>query len=397
MDKQPPHRRATRLAHIGRDPAAHHGLVNPPIAKGSTFLYPDLAAYRVPRDKQDYRYWRLGNPNARDLEGAMAELEHGIGAIVAPSGVAACALPLLTYMRAGGHMLITDSVFDPTRNLANGLVTRAGVEVEYYDPAIGAGIADLIRPNTHLIYLESPGSSTFEVQDVPAIASAARARGVPTACDTTWSSPLAFHPIAHGVDVATISATKYIGGHADITLGVVVARDDTTYRTLKAAAINLGYCAGAEDMWLALRGLRTVELRMARVADSALQIATWLQAQPGVRRVLYPPLPGDPGHALWRRDVTGAAGVFTVQLDAPDDAALGAFLDTLQLFPLGFSWGGYESLAQPFTLSHRRFVPDGLAPDTPGLVRLQIGLEDPADLIADLARGLERMRQTPTR
>lgn len=379
----------TRLAHIGHDPASYHGLVAPPVARGSTFLYPDLETYRRAAGDPDhrYRYWRLGNPNADAFERAMAELEGGHRAVAAVSGVAACALPFLAHMRAGAHVLVVDGVYDQIRDLCGNVLARAGVEVEYYDPLIGAGVAGLIRESTALVYIESPGSATFEVQDVPAIAAAARARGVLTVADNTWSSPLAFRPLEHGVDVCVVSATKYIGGHADITLGVAVARDEATYRPLKTAAVDMGYSAGAEDMVGALRGLRTVQLRYRQAAASALRVARWLDARPEVVRVCYPPLPSDPGHALWRRDFDGAAGILSLFLDAPSDRAVRAFVDALDLFPIGSSWGGYESLLQPQSLAARSFAPK----DRGTLLRLQIGLEDPADLIACLERGFAAM------
>ncbi|HBH25788.1 MAG TPA: cystathionine beta-lyase [Rhodospirillaceae bacterium] len=375
----------TRLVHLGRDPAAHQGAVNPPIVRTSTFIYAGLEAYRAAAQDPDYkyRYGRLGNPLSCAFEGAMAELDGGAGAVVAASGLAACVLPFLAYARAGGHMLVTDSVYLPIRAFAAGFLRRAGVEVEYYDPCIGAGIGDLIRDNTCLIYMESPGFGTFEVQDVPAIVAAARARGVPTAIDNTWAGPLLFRPLEHGVDVAVQAATKYIGGHADVNLGAAVAREEATYRLLKATAVDLGYNAGAEDLYLALRGLRTLPLRLRESGAAALQVAQWLEGRAEVARVLCPALPPDPGHALWRRDFTGAAGVFSFFLKPLPDKALVAFVDALALFPVGSSWGGYESLLQPQDLSARQWR----LPETGPLLRLQIGLEDPADLIEDLERG----------
>lgn len=377
---------------MGRDPGAYYGLVNPPIAKASTFLYAGLEAYRAAAKDPDYkfRYGRVGNPLSLALEEAMSELDGGFRGIVAPSGLAACTLPLLAYAKAGAHILITDSVYEPIRGFCRNLMARFGVEVEYYDPLIGADIAQHIKDTTVLIYMESPGSGTFEVQDVPAITAAAKARGVITVIDNTWATPLAFRPLAHGVDIALQSATKYIGGHADITLGIVVANDKKTYGRLKATALDLGYNAGAEDMYLALRGLRTLDIRLRENAAGALEVATWLAAQPQVERVLYPVLETDNGHSLWQRDFTGAAGVFSFFLRPIPDKALIAFTDALSLFPIGSSWGGYESLLQPQDLSTRHFKPAEKGP----LLRLQIGLEDPKDLIESLQEGFAALAKT---
>ena len=380
----------TKLTHLGRDPKSYYGLVNPPVAKNSTFIYPSLEVYKKASSDPDYkyRYGRMGNPMADAFECAITELDGGFKGIVAPSGLAACTLPFLAFMKQGGHVLITDSVYDPIRGFCKNLAKRFGVEVEYYDPLIGCGIEKLIKDNTCIIYMESPGSATFEVQDVRAITQIAKEKGVVTALDNTWSTPLYFKPLDFGVDIAIQSATKYIGGHADITLGVAVAKDKNVYDTLKACALDIGYNAGADDIYLALRGLRTLEVRMRENLRNAKIVAKWLQERSEIARVFYPVLEDDPNHTIWKRDFKGAAGVFSIDLLAPNNNSLHAFADALDLFPVGSSWGGYESLMQPQSIGVRTFKPEIKGT----LLRLQIGLEDPQDLIASLTRGFEAMK-----
>ncbi|MCB1562853.1 MAG: cystathionine beta-lyase [Alphaproteobacteria bacterium] len=378
----------TELVHLGRSPEDFHGVVNPPAVRTSTILYPSLEAFENPSHK--YRYGRTGNPQSDSFEQAMAKLEGGYGARVTGTGLSAIVLALTTFTKAGDHVLIVDTVYGPTRDFCTRTLARFGVEVEFYNPLIAGEIRELIRDNTALIYLESPGSATFEVQDVPAIMEEARKKNVLTIMDNTWSGGLLYRPIEHGVDIVLQAATKYIGGHSDINLGFVVAASKEHYERLRLESIVQGLCAGPEDMTLALRGLRTMKLRIVHSAESALKIAQWLQGQAGVQRVYYPVLPDDPGHALWKRDFSGANGVLSVLLNPAPKAAVRAFVDGLELFPIGSSWGGYESLLQPQYLKKYRtarpWKEDG------ALLRLQIGLEDPDDLIADLKAALERFR-----
>jgi cystathionine beta-lyase len=377
----------TKLVHSGRDPADYHGIVNPPVARGSTILYPSLSAYDDPDHR--YRYGRMGNPMSEAFETAMADLEGGAGAVSAPSGLAALTVALLAFLKAGDHLLMVDSVYPPTREFCDRLLARFGVETEYYDPLIGAGIAGLIRENTSAIYMESPGSATFEIQDVPAIVEAARARGAVTMIDNTWAAGVAFKPLSRGVDISLQAATKYIGGHSDVNLGFAAARTEAQVKKLRTCALDLGVCAAPEDMSLALRGLRTLKLRLRQSAENALEVASWLSAREDVRRVYHPALPGDPNHALWRRDFTGSNGLVSVLLPPSDTRAVEAFVDGLKLFPVGSSWGGYESLLQPQNLKTCRSA----CPwnEEGALLRLQVGLEDPQDLIADLERAFARL------
>ncbi|MGH1398198.1 MAG: cystathionine beta-lyase [Alphaproteobacteria bacterium] len=376
----------TKLAHIGTAPEEYFGIVNPPIARASTILYPDLAAYEDP--SHQYRYGRMGNPLSDKFEGAMAEIERGFNAVSTASGLSAITLALMAVLKAGDHALVVDTLYPPARDFCNQELAKFGVEIEYYDPRIGAGVADLCRENTALIYLESPGSGTFEVQDVPAIAAVARARGIKTIIDNTYSAGLIFKPLSHGVDYSLQSATKYIGGHSDINMGVVVARDEELYKPLKKTALNRGDCAAAEDLYLGLRGLRTISLRMQENAGNALQVAKWLMKQKGIADVLYPALKHSPDHKLWKRDFSGANGVFSIVLEPADKAAVHAFVNALDLFPIGSSWGGYESLLQPQYLGKYRTATK--RPEGEGVIlRLQVGLEDPEDLIADLAQALK--------
>jgi cystathionine beta-lyase len=386
-----PYKDETLLAHAGNKPRANFGIVNPPVYHASTILYPTVAALEAAlKDKfSGVTYGRSGTPTTFAFEEAVAAVEGGDRAIAMPSGLAAIAGILLTFLKQGDHLLVTDSVYGPVRTLCNGALAGLGIETTYYDPTIGAGIATLIRPNTRLIYLESPGSLTFEVQDVPAIASAARSRGCLTIFDNTWASPLYFKPFEHGIDISLHAGTKYITGHSDTMMGVVVC-GAAHYQRLKAAIHGLGYCAAPDDCYLALRGLRTLAVRLARHQETALTIARWLQARPEVARVMHPALPEDPGYRLWRRDFRGASGLFGFALKPCPPAAVAAMLDGMELFGMGFSWGGYESLLIPTKpQALRSAVP--WATDGPCL-RLHAGLEDAGDLIADLDRGLSRLK-----
>jgi cystathionine beta-lyase len=302
-----------------------------------------------------------------------------------PSGLAAVTIPLLAFLSAGDHVLIVDSVYSPTRNFADTMLKRLGISVDYYDPEIGAGIAALIKPNTKVVFTESPGSNTFEMQDIPAIAAAAHAGGAIVMMDNTWATPLYFKPLDFGVDVSIHAATKYPAGHSDVLLGTVSA-NAATWPKLQETFFTMGCCAAPDDTYQVLRGLRTMGVRLEHHQRSALEIARWLEGKPGVARVLHPALESHPGHALWKRDFSGSSGIFSIVLDGGGQKEAHAFLDALQIFGLGYSWGGYESLAVPPLLSDRAVAK---APAEGPVIRLQIGLEDVEDLKADIERGLK--------
>lgn len=382
----------TILAESGRHPEAQHGIVNPPVWHASTVTYPSLAALEE-AGKTPYEgvvYGRFGTPTTWALEEAVAELEGGYRSVSLPSGLGALSTALLAFAKAGDHILMTDSVYFPTRKLGQGLLAGFGVETSFYDPMIGAGIAAHIRPNTRIVFVEAPGSLSFEVQDIPAIADIAHRHGALVMMDNTWSAGVYYKPFAHGVDISIQAATKYIAGHSDAMIGLATAATRELWEPLKKTAAELGICAGPDDCYLALRGLRTLGVRLARHQETGLALAHWLAARPEVVRVVHPALPGCPGHDIWKRDFTGASGLFAVILKPAPRAALAALLDGLEHFGLGYSWGGYESLivpADPRGLrSVTRFDDWGTA------VRIAAGLEHPADLIADLEAGLERYR-----
>ena len=385
--------RDTDLVHVGRDPMAHRGVVNTPVYHASTILFPSLAEYEGRTDdRQTFTYGRLGTPTSAAFEEAVAELEGAVGAVSMSSGLAAITTCLTAFLRAGDHLLMVDSTYGPTRRFCDRILARFGVETTYYDPTIGAEIETLIRDTTRVIFLESPGSLTFEIQDVPAITAVARRRDILTMMDNTWASPLLFKPLDHGVTIAIEAATKYLCGHADVMMGICACADEDTLRTLKTTTIMLGQAAGPDDLYMALRGIRTLGVRMRQHEASALQVASWLRDRPEVERVLYPALPDDPGHALWKRDFNGASGLFGVLLKPVSEKSLDAMVDGLQLFPIGESWGGYESLILPSHPERNRSATAWTAPGT--LLRLHIGLEDPVDLINDLAKGFERLHGT---
>ena len=385
-----PKRRDTVLAHAGRDPGANHGIVNPPVYHASTVVFPTVAKLEASQAApfDHIHYGRYGTPTTMALEQAVAALEGGDKAISLPSGLSAIACTLQSFLKAGDHALIVDSTYFPTRRFCNGLLAGFGVEVTYYDPLIGAKIAGLIRPNTRLVFLESPGSLTFEVQDVPAIAKAARARGAVVVMDNTWSAGYYFQPFSHGVDVSIQAATKFIAGHSDAMLGVVTVRKEL-YEQVKTTTANLGVCAGVDECYLGLRGLRSLAARMPRHQETGLKLARWLKARPEVACVLHPALPECPGHELWKRDFTGASGLFSVVLKEFPKKAVAAMLDGLELFAMGFSWGGFESLIVPIYPTKVRSVTRWPHPGP--AVRIHAGLEDADDLIEDLAAGLKRL------
>ncbi|RJT36320.1 cystathionine beta-lyase [Mesorhizobium waimense] len=373
----------TRLAHSGNNPRDYFGFVNPPVVHASTVLYPDAASMAA--RSQKYTYGTRGTPTTDALALAVDALEGSAGTIVVPSGLAAVTIPLLTFVSAGDHLLIVDSVYHPTRNFADTMLKRLGVEVEYYDPYVGAGIAALIKPNTKVVFTESPASNTFEVQDIPAIAKAARAACAIVMMDNTWATPLYFKPLDHGVDISIHAATKYPAGHSDVLLGTVSA-NEACWKQLYQGFCTLGCCSGPDDVYQVLRGLRTMGVRLEHHQKSALAIAAWLEGQPGVARVLHPALPSHPDYALWKRDFCGSSGIFSVVLKGGGQRQQHAFLDALKIFGLGYSWGGYESLAVPVFLGDRMIAK---GPYDGPLIRLQIGLEDVEDLKADIMRGLE--------
>ena len=377
---------ATDAVHLGRAPFDHHGFVNTPVYRGSTVLYPTLAKLRS--REQSYTYGRRATPTTRALEDALCGLEGGESAILTSSGLNAVSTALLAFVQAGDHILVVDTVYQPTRVFCDKMLTRLGVETTYYDPAVGAAIASLIRPNTRLVFVESPGSQTFEMQDTPAIAAVARAKNIWVVADNTWASPLYCRPLLLGADVSIQAATKYVVGHADAMLGAVIAAPRAA-RYLDNAKEALGTCPGSEETFLALRGLRTLDVRMARHMSSGIELATWLESRPEVQRVLHPALKSHPVHALWQRDFSGASGLFAAVLKPIPEKALAAFLDGLKLFGMGYSWGGYESLVIPFDPSSYRTATLWHA-DGPAL-RFHIGLEAVEDLRADLAAGFQRM------
>ncbi|HVO02184.1 MAG TPA: cystathionine beta-lyase [Candidatus Cybelea sp.] len=381
----------TKLTHSGNSPFENHGIVNPPVYHASTVLYRTMAEMQQKESRPfDYiTYGRTGTPTTLAFERAIADLEEADRAIAMPSGLAAIAGALFSFLKTGDHILMTDTTYFPTRKLCDHQLAKLGVSTTYYDPMLGAGIEALIQPNTRVIYLESPGSHTFEVQDVPAIVAVAQKHDCITMIDNTWASPLFFKPLNFGVDLSIHAATKYIVGHSDTMMGTIAMREKYFY-TVKSQVHGMGYAAGPDDCYLALRGLRTLSARMAQHQQSALQIAAWLQHRPEVERVLHPAFPGTPGHEIWKRDFKGSSGLFSVVLKPCSQAQLAAMLDGLQLFQMGYSWGGYESLVVPSNLGKARTAKPWK--DEGPMLRLHVGLEDPEDLIADLDDGFARLR-----
>jgi cystathionine beta-lyase len=381
---------ATRVTVAGRDPERQHGVVNPPVYRASTILFPSVAALEAAKPRQGTYYGRYGTPTTAALEEALAELEGGHRAIVVGSGKTAITSMLLALLRAGDHLLVADTVYGPTRQFCAGTLARFGVATTFYDPLIGAGIAELIRPETQLVFTESPGSLTFEMQDTPAIAAAAHARGCLVAMDNTWASPLFCKPFELGVDISVQAATKYVGGHSDLMMGVVTATE-AAYDRLWRGMLEVATASAPDDCYLALRGLRTLAARLERHQRSALLVAEWLAGRAEVRKVLYPALPDDPGHAIWKRDFRGASGLFGLILEPCSKTAVTAMLDGMELFGMGYSWGGYESLLIP-TRPETSRTATPWTEDGPTL-RIHVGLEDHGDLIRDLEAGFARLRQ----
>lgn len=383
----------TKIIVAGRHPERHDGVVNPPVVRASTVLSSSIREWEEKKaarsaDVPGTYYGRHGTATSTALEEAIAELEGGYRAMIYPSGLAACVVAILAVAGSGDHILVTDNAYDPVRRLTQGILKRMGISANFFDPAIGSGIEVLIQPNTRAVYLESPGSHTFEIQDVPAIAAAARRRGVKVLMDNTWATPLYFKPLAHGVDLSIQAATKYIVGHSDAMLGIVTANRET-WTALRTATHELGQIAGPDDAYLAQRGFRTLHVRLKRHWENGLRLAEWLAGRPEVERVIHPALPGDPGHALWRRDFTGASGLFAVVLKPVSRGAFHTFVDNLELFHIGGSWGGYESLILPISPASYRSITTWS--HTGPAVRLHAGLESVHDLIDDLGEGMKRL------
>lgn len=380
----------THLVHGGRDPAKQQGMVNPPVYHASTVLFPTVKALHnaAANPYEGVYYGRYGTPVHFALEEAVAQLEGAYGAVSTCSGLAAISVALMSVVSQGDHLLVADNVYGPTRGLCDGLLARLGVETTYFDPLIGADIAQLMRPETRAVFLEAPGSLSFEMPDVSAISNIAQSADCLVLLDNTWATPLYFHAFEHGVDISIHAATKYIVGHADAMLGFVNC-NKTTYKAVRKTAVQLGYCAGPDDVYLGLRGLRTLGVRLKQHQSTALALCAWLREQPQVERVLYPALQDDPGHALWKRDFSGASGLFSAVLNPVSEAALAAMLDGLKLFGMGFSWGGYESLVLPTNPGDYRTVTQW--PSAGPTLRIHAGLEAPDDLIADLAAGFKRL------
>lgn len=383
----------TKLVVAGRSPESNFGIVNVPVYHASTILYSSLAELEQrhkerAEGKQVVSYGRMGTPTTWSLENAVAELEGGYRSQVFPSGLAACAHALQAFLKSGDHILVTDSVYGPTRAFCDKVLARFNVETTYYDPCIGAGIAELIRPNTRVVFTESPGSQTFELQDIPAIAEATHKKGAIVMMDNTWASPLFYKPFDHGVDVSIQAGTKYIVGHSDVMMGTVTTTKEH-WPALQAGANLNGQTAGPDDVYLAQRGIRTLSVRLKQHMENGLVVANWLKSRPEVHSVLHPALEDHPGHDLWKRDFLGASGLFSFRLNAVPKIAIAAFMDNLELFGMGYSWGGYESLVIYADPSHYRTATkwDNSNP----LIRLHIGLENTDDLIADLSAGFDRL------
>ena len=390
MMERPRYRKATDVVQLGRDPRKYLGAVNTPIFRATTILFPTVADLE---DAALGRYTGLsyglhGLPTVVDFQSAMAALEGGFAALAVPSGLTATTLPFLALAKPGDHVLVTDVVYGPTRRFCENHLKRLGVDVSYYDPHAGATIERDFRSNTRIVFAESPGSLTFDMQDVPAIAAVAHARGAWLILDNTWATPLGFRAFDHGVDVAVHAATKYIGGHSDLLLGAIVA-NESTHAPLHRIWTDMGIAASTDDCFLGLRGMRTLATRLAQHQATALKIASWLRARSEVAEVLYPALPGARGHELWKRDFSAASGLFGVVLRPVARERIAAMLNGMRLFGMGWSWGGFESLIIPTYPERTRSATTWHA-EGPCL-RLHIGLEDADDLIVDLDEGFLRL------
>ena len=374
---------ATRLATAARE-FNENGAVNPPVYHVSTVTFPDVDT--LDRRKQPYSYGRKGTPTSRAFETAVAEMEGGFDCKAAPSGLAAITAALLAFLKSGDHLLMVDTVYWPVRHLCDTLIMGLGIETTYYDPLLGKGVAALMRPNTRVVYCECPGSQTMEMQDVPATSAAAHAGGAIVMVDNTWSAGHFFKAFEHGCDVSVQAATKYITGHSDVMLGTVVC-NEATWPQFKETFESMGLFAGPDDMYQGLRGLRTLDVRLQRHMQSAIEVAQWLRARPEVETVLYPALSNTPGYDIWKRDFTGASGLFSVVLKPTSEVSVAAMLDGLELFSMGYSWGGFESLVVPFKPHRTAASWEATGP----ALRFHIGMEHPDDLLRDLDAGFKRL------
>jgi cystathionine beta-lyase len=375
----------TKVVSAGRMSKDHFGAVNTPVYRASTILFPDLAS--MAPGKRPYSYGRRGTPSSKSLEDTIAELEGGTQVVLTPSGLNAVTTAILSVVGHGDHLLVTDSVYGPTRHFCDTTLKRLGVETSYYAPT--ADIAPLLKPNTRAVFCESPGSLTFEIQDIPAIARAAHAKGASVLMDNTWATPLLFDAHGHGVDLSIQAGTKYLGGHADVNIGTVSANESHAQQ-LKETHGNMGLAASGDDCFLALRGLRTLAVRLKRHQETAFKLTGWLAKRPEVARVIYPALPSDPGYALWKRDFKGASGLFAFELKPVSDSGVAALVEGLHHFGIGYSWGGFESLILPSHIQRTAEAFDAKGP----VIRIHAGLEDPDDLIADLEQGFARLKDT---
>ena len=380
----------TSLATAGRKKEWTSGIVNPPIYRASTILfdtYAELQERIKGSTEQKLFYGRKGTPTHWALREALCELDGGAGAMLYPSGMSAICSAILSIVKTGDHILITDSAYEPTRYFANHMLKKMGVKATYYDPMIGADIAALLQDNTKVVLVEAPGSLTFEVQDIPAIANEAHKAGAYVIMDNTWSTPLLYRAFDHGVDIVIHAATKYIGGHSDVMMGITVA-NERAWKSVEKTTYEMGLTTSPDDAALVLRGLRTLGIRLKSHEENALLVAAWLKDHPMVERVLHPAFEGCPGHDIWQRDFLGSSGLFSIVLKQGSYKDSAAFVDNMKYFKLGFSWGGYESLILPSDPNRVRSATN-FKSDGP-LIRLHIGLESPEDLIEDLAAGLER-------
>jgi cystathionine beta-lyase len=376
----------TILTHAGRNPQDYHGFVNTPLVRASTVLFPNVDSMRN-RTGNRYPYGLTNTPTIEALTDAMDALENSAGTVLVPSGLAAVTVPIMTFAKPGTRLLVPDNVYFPTRRFANETLVGMGVETVYYDPLIGSDISGLFGPDGTILFLEAPGSNTFETPDLPAMVEAAQAAGVITMMDNTWATPLLYKPIDHGIDISIEAGTKYIAGHSDLLIGTVSA-NEATWPKLKQYHRNIGIQAGTEEIWLTLRGMRTMSVRMDRHEKSGLEIANWLEGRSEVRRLLHPAFPSCPGHENWKTIFGRSNGLFGFELDGTVEQAA-ALIDTLEIFGIGFSWGGFESLSVLSDLTSSRSA----QPWTGGpVIRLHIGLEDVSDLIADLEKGFAAMK-----
>ena len=395
-------KKETKLVLAGKNYKDNFGSVNIPVHRTSTILFPTLEAYSQAEQGKpyykikgnvatDYSYGTSGTPTAFALQNAICEIEGAKYCLVFPSGLAAITTTLLALLESGDHVLISDSVYWPTRRFCNKELARFGIEASYYDPLIGEGISKLIKKNTKLIFTESPGSLTFEIQDIPAITKIAKQKKIPVIIDNSWATPLYFNPFKHGVDISLQAGTKYIGGHSDVIIGVVTTNDDNLYKSLARAKKHYGITVSPDDCYLALRGLRTMGVRLKAHEETALKVAKWLGTRPEVKTILHPALPSCPGHELWKRDFSGATGLFSFILDKKySKEAIAAMVDNMKIFGIGASWGGFESLIMPIDPSAIRTASKW--PHKGNCIRIYTGLEDVSDIIKDLENGLERLK-----